>query len=172
MSQDIFEVIHSRRSIRSYTGEKVFNDDLLKIAEAGRASPTSVNQQNRQFTIVNNPDQLKKLSQAVGQAIGQPTYDFNGATALLLVSVPGGGQISAIEVGLAVQNMWLAATALGLGMSWTHQINGVCDVPQVRQVLDELGLPSRHICLNAMAVGIPAEKPALKERRERIVLND
>lgn len=97
-------------------------------------------------------------------------YAFYSPNAIILVSVPGASEISAIEVGLAVQNMWLAATALEFGMAWTHQINGLSDRPAVRQVLDKFEVPSHHICLNIMAVGVPAESPNPKRRIEKINL--
>ena len=54
MNQDIFDVIHRRKSIRQFTDEKVTYDDLILIAKAARATATSVNLQNRKFTIVQN----------------------------------------------------------------------------------------------------------------------
>lgn len=169
-SQDIFEVIHSCRSIRAYTNDQVSKEDLIKIVEAGRASPTSANQQSRKFTVVKNKPLIAELAQAIGRERHDFDYDFYSPAALILVSVPGADQISAVEVGLAVQNIWLAATALGLGMAWTHQINGLCNRRAVRKVLDKLELPSHHICLSVMTVGVPAENPPIKERTEEINL--
>lgn len=81
---------------------------------------------------------LKSLAQAIGREIKIEAYDFYGATALLLISVPRDSQNSCYEVGLAVQNSWLAANTLGLGMAWTHQINGLSDQPGVRKALDTI----------------------------------
>lgn len=167
---DLFDVIQRRKSIRAFADKEISNDDLLKIGEAGRHSPTSVNRQRRQFTIVKNKELISKLAHAVDQRINNKDYDFYDPGALILVSVPGTDQISAIELGLAVQNMWLAATSLDLGMAWTHQINGLSDTPEVRDVLDQLGIPSNHVCLNVMAVGVPAENPTPKTRTEEIHL--
>jgi len=169
---NLFDVIQKRKSIREFTDEEISNEDLLKIGEAGRHSPTSVNQQNRKFTIVKNKQLISELGTAVGRQINIEDYDFYDPAAIILVSVPNAGQISAIEVGLAVQNMWLAATALDLGMAWTHQMNGLSDKAEVREVLNQLEIPSNHVCLNVMAVGVPAEKPNAKERNEEINLID
>ncbi|MBG9988272.1 nitroreductase family protein [Aerococcaceae bacterium DSM 111176] len=169
-SRDFFEVVGKRRSIRAYTNDEVSNEDLMKIAEAGRSSPTSVNQQSRKFTVVKNKELITELAQAIGREIHDYEYDFYDPAAIILVSVPGAGQISAVEVGLAVQSMWLAAAALDLGMAWMHQINGLCDRKPVRKVLDKLGLPKHHICLSVMALGVPAETPGPKPRTEEINL--
>lgn len=136
--EQLLELINQRTSIRSFTREIISDEKLRLIAEAGRASPTDSNRQRRKFTIVKNPDLLKSLAQAIGREIKIEAYDFYGATALLLISVPRDSQNSCYEVGLAVQNSWLAATTLGLGMAWTHQINGLSDQPGVRKALDTI----------------------------------
>lgn len=168
--EQLMELINSRTSIRSFTEEEISDEKLRLIAEAGRASPTDSNRQLRKFTIVKNKDLLKNLAQAIGEAIEIDGYDFYGATAILLISVPKDSKNSCYEVGLAVQNSWLAATALGVGMAWTHQINGHSDQPRVRNVLDSLAIPRDHICLNVMALGIPTELPEPKEHIEKIHL--
>lgn len=168
--EQLMRLINRRTSIRSFTEEEIPDENLRLIAEAGRASSTDSNKQLRKFTIVKNTDLLKNLAQAIGEEIEIGDYDFYGATAILLISVPRDSRNSCYEVGLAVQNSWLAATALGLGMAWTHQINGYSDHPGVRQALDALAIPSNHICLNVLALGIPTEQPEPKMHIEEIHL--
>lgn len=168
--EQFMELINKRTSIRSFTDEEVTDQQLTIIAEAGRTSPTARNKQERRFTLVKSDELIKVLGQAIGAEIKIADYDFYGATALLLISVPRASKNSCYEVGLAVQNSWLAATALGLGMAWLHQMNGLSDEPIVRQVLDTLAIPSDHICLNVMAIGIPNEQPEPKEHIEEIHL--
>ena len=43
--KDIFAVIHSRKSVRSFTGFPVNKNDLDNIIKAGMAAPTAVNMQ-------------------------------------------------------------------------------------------------------------------------------
>lgn len=168
--EEVLELMRNRTSIRSFTDEEISDQKLQLIAEAGRASPTDSNRQLRKFTIVKNKDLLAQLGQAIGNEIAIDTYNFYGATAILLISVPRKQINSCYEVGLAVQNSWLAATVLGLGMAWTHQINGLSDQPNVRQVLDVLDVPADHLCLNVMGIGVPAENPEPKNHTEVIQL--
>lgn len=168
--EQLMELINTRTSVRSFTDEEISDEKLRLIAEAGRASPTDSNKQLRKFTVVKNKELLKNLAQAIGQEIQIKEYDFYGATAILLISVPKDNQNSLYEVGLAVQNSWLAATALGLGMAWTHQINGHSDQPGVRKVLATLAIPDNYICLNVMAIGVPTEQPEPKKHTEEIHL--
>lgn len=168
--EQLIKLINKRTSIRFFTEEEIADEKLLLIAEAARTSPTDSNKQRRKFTIVKNKDSVKNLAQAIGEEIKIKEYDFYGATAILLISVPRDNPNSCYEVGLAVQNSWLTATALGLGMAWTHQINGLSDQLGVRKILDRLAIPSNHICLNVMAIGIPKKQPEPKEHTEKIHL--
>lgn len=167
-TKDIFEVIHDRRSIRHFTNEPIKKEDLTAIAEAARATPTSVNLQQRKFTMVQNKELINKLATALGSVTGQRDYDFYNPDAIFLISSPRGYSYSQIETGLAVQNAYLAATALGYGTVWTDQIRNNCDELPVREVLDEMDIPSNHICWTVLPMGVPANQPTPKERVEEI----
>lgn len=167
-NEQFFDILHSRRSIKQFTDDEIPYKDLLEIAKAARATPTSVNLQSRKFTIVQNKPLLKELASALGQAIGQPGYDFYNADALLLISSRRGYTYSEIETGLAVQNAYLAATALGYGTTWTDQIRNLSDENNIRSVLNKIDIPSNHILWTILPLGVPAEDPPVKKRTEEI----
>lgn len=167
-NEHFFDILHSRRSIKQFTDDEIPYEDLLEIAKAARATPTSVNLQSRKFTIVQNKPLLKELASALGQAIGQPGYDFYNADALLLISSRRGYTYSEIETGLAVQNAYLAATALGYGTTWTDQIRNLSDENNIRSVLNKIDIPSNHILWTILPLGVPAEDPPVKKRTEEI----
>lgn len=168
ITKDVFKVIEARGSVRTFKNKDISQEDLLKIAEAGRQSPTARNNQYRKFTIIQNKALIQELAQAVGVALGNESYNFYEPNALILVSVPRNDNNGPVEVGLASQNMWLAATALDLGMVWTNQMRDVTDDKAVRKILDQFEIPRDHVCLNALALGFPAEQLVAKERTEEI----
>ncbi|EMH73236.1 nitroreductase family protein [Entamoeba histolytica HM-1:IMSS-B] len=49
MNMDLF---YDRRSVRSYTGEKISEEDIDKIVRAGFYAPTAVNKQETEFIII------------------------------------------------------------------------------------------------------------------------
>lgn len=168
MTQEFLNLINKRQAIRAFTGERISKGDLLAIAEAGRHSPTSVNSQSRKFTVVQNKVLITELANAIGGVMNQSDYDFYNPDALVLVSVSRHNNYGQIETALAVQNMWLAISALGLGTTWTDQIRNLSDEPVVRAVFNQLKIPNNHICWTILPVGVPAENPALKNRTEEI----
>ena len=63
---DFLEIMKSRRSCRAYIpGRTIPREDLLKIAEAGRLSPSGCNAQPWKFIIVDSPEAKEKLCDAV-----------------------------------------------------------------------------------------------------------
>ena len=168
INKNIFDVMKERKSVRSFTDETISKEDLMMIAEAGRLSPTARNNQLRKFTIIQNKELISRLGKAIGNELKREDYDFYKPNAIILVSVSRDDKSGPVEVGLASQNMWLAATALNLGMVWTNQLRDISDKQAVRQVLNQLDIPSDHICINAMVVGVANEDPEVKERNEEI----
>ncbi|MBN4055050.1 nitroreductase family protein, partial [Acidimicrobium ferrooxidans] len=57
LSYDQFlELVKSRRSVRTFTDERVSEAVLQKIFQAGNLAPTSCNQQAYRFVVVNDPE--------------------------------------------------------------------------------------------------------------------
>lgn len=70
----------------------------------------------------------------------------------------------------ALENIFLAAHALGIGSVWINQLNGICDEPAVRAVLTKLKIPENHIVWGMAALGYAEAKPAAawtKNRRRK-----
>lgn len=166
--KEFIDIMKSRTSIRKFTDEQLEKDDLIKIADAGRYSPTAMNKQTRKFTIVQNASMITELARAIDREINQGDYNFYNPNAIILISVPKKNSNGQVETGLAAQNMWLQATALDIGMVWTNQIRNLSDEPEVRTVLDSLDIPKNHVCWCVLAVGIPDETPEVKEQNEPI----
>ena len=51
-AKDTISVIHSRKSVKSFTGAGVSTENLDKIIRAGMAAPTAVNKQPWSFVAV------------------------------------------------------------------------------------------------------------------------
>ena len=58
---ETWDAITARRSVRQYLDRPIPEDDLARILEAGRRSPSSMNQQRWDFVIVTGRDRLRQL---------------------------------------------------------------------------------------------------------------
>ena len=126
---DVFECIQSRRSVRNYSSRKVEFDKLVLILEAACKAPSSGNLQDYRFVIVNDKDKIRALADHCNE-------QFWIASAPVLLIVCADTERTELYYGLrgqrlyatqnsaaAVQNILLAAHALGLGACWVGAFN-------------------------------------------------
>ncbi|RMF56079.1 nitroreductase family protein [Candidatus Woesearchaeota archaeon] len=134
---DVFECIKSRRSIRKFLDTPVEWEKINHVLEAGTFAPSSGNLQNWRFIITTDEDQKKELSEACFDQ-----YWIASAPVLITVVSESekverfygirGERLYAVQnCAAAIQNMLLAANALGLGSCWV----GAFDEIKVARVL-------------------------------------
>jgi nitroreductase len=156
---DTLDAIMQRRSVRKYSPSPIPEQDLKKILEAGRQAPSAANRQPWHFIVVRDEAQKKRLAEACS---GQSWM----ADAAAIIAGLGKPQVSdkwhPVDVAIAMQNMILAATALGYGTCWV----GAFDEAQVKTVL---GLPDDLRVVALTPVGKPLDKP---DRRPRMPMDE
>ncbi|MBR6738096.1 MAG: nitroreductase family protein, partial [Oscillospiraceae bacterium] len=59
------EMVLRRESCRAYQNKSVSREDLMKICEAGRLSPSGCNAQPWKFIVVDEPEAKAKLCDAL-----------------------------------------------------------------------------------------------------------
>ena len=168
MAKDTFSVIHSRKSVKSFTGAAVSTEDLDKIIRAGMAAPTAVNKQPWSFVVVTDRKKLDALATKLPNARG---IDKAGAV-IIVCAEPEKANLQSkdfaiIDASLASENILLATEALGLGGHWTASYPYEDKMTHVRTVL---GIPANVIPLNVILVGVPtgADKPKDKYQKGKI----
>jgi nitroreductase len=146
---DVLEAIKGRRSIRKYTQEPLSGEQVMQILEAARWAPSRGNSQAWKLIVLTNAQGLKDLAEAI------PTGKFL-AEAPLGIAVVINPKVSA-----AIQNMLLAAHALGLGACWIS-VYSTDSEEKARQLLQ---IPDEEWLLSVVSIGHPAETPE-KGRKE------
>lgn len=154
----VIEGIKKRRSCRAYESRQISDEELNEILECGLLAPSGRNQQGIKFTVIQNKDVLDRLKEMVGR-------DFiYGAPTLVVVHAPESYKFVETDGSVAIENMYIAANALGLGACWINQLKDYYG----NGLLNELGL-EKNIVTGSLALGYPSTE--LKEReinRDRI----
>ena len=165
---DALSVIHSRKSVRSFTGQSVSKDALDKIIRAGMAAPTAVNQQPWAFVVITDRKTLDTLTAGLPYA---KMLDKAGA-AIIVCAIPEKAYEKSLELAVidstcASENILLAAEALGLGAVWTAAYPYKDRMDVARKVLN---IPQDVIPLNVIPIGHPTgtDKPKDKYKSENI----
>ncbi|MFH0875553.1 MAG: nitroreductase family protein [archaeon] len=135
---DIFECIATRRSVRKFMKVGVPMELIGTILDAGRYAPSSGNVQNWRFVLVKDKGTISKIAEACMEQLWIATApfvivvcaeteklgQFYGARGERLYSIQ--------NCSAAIQNMLLAAHAVGLGSCWI----GAFDENQIHRALN------------------------------------
>ena len=122
---DVFEVLEKRRSIRKYQTRSVENEKINRILEAARLGPSAGNRQPCHFIVVTSPEVKESLRAAYNEEW------ILQAPAIIVACVnpkeswrrKDGEEYWKVDAAIAMQNLILAATELGLGTCWIATID-------------------------------------------------
>lgn len=149
---ETWDAIRSRRNVRQYEDRPIEEDDLRRILEAARRTPSSSNEQRWDFVVVRDRGRLQRLSKIWKGARHIP----NSAATIALVGPdpdePRLRESIAYDMGQVTMSIMLAAADLGIGTghSSAHEVEvgrEVLELPEDRRVWWLIGL------------GYPADRP-------------
>ena len=175
----LLNLILDRRSCRSYQPQLPERSLLTAVVEAGRYAPTAVveagryaptamNRQLTRFTVLTDPARLARLRDTVSRRLeGFSDRDCTyAAPALVLLTGRKDNPCALQDASCAMENMMLAAAALGLGSCWINQPFHLREDAQLRALLTDLDIPEDETPCCALALGLPAA-PLFPGRRPR-----
>ena len=151
------EAICSRKSIRSYTGESITNEELNTLLKAANASPVGMGQfESLHLTVITNKELLGKIEATTAAMFGKPDmHPLYGAPTLILVSskkpAPMMENVAYSNAAIMVHNMALAATELGVGSCYIW--GATAALSRNAEILAKLDLPEDFIPCCAIALG-------------------
>ncbi|MDL2232682.1 nitroreductase family protein [Ruminococcaceae bacterium OttesenSCG-928-L11] len=158
-------VLSGRYSCRKYADTPVEREKLMACAEAGRLAPSACNSQRWVFVLVDEEEQKKRIADALYDdevyvntfahripafivMVGHPARNPNEKQQKLLSHA----DFSQIDIGIAAENICLAATDMGLGtvmMGWFRE----------EQIQEAIGVPADLPIRLVIGVGYPEQPP-------------
>jgi len=144
-----WETLYGRRSIRRFEKDAVPRELIDQVLHAGIWAPSSCNYQMWDVVAVTDP--------GLNEALGALSTQLANAPVNLIVSYgrefSTEGWANIQSASAMIQNMSLAAHALGLGTFWITQLG---DAERVRELV---GLPRDRVVIAALALGWPKARP-------------
>lgn len=168
------EAIAKRKSTRSYKPEQIPEDALEEILKAACAAPVAMARYDSlHITVVQKPELLAKINATVDQMLTKmpgmrKTMDYGAKTMIMVSSqVSQRSGMEYTNAGIVVENMVLAATALGID----SVILGAPPVAVERseELVRELEIPEGFKPLLGVVFGYATEEMPAKEHS--IVIN-
>jgi nitroreductase len=160
---ETIKTILARRSCRAFTEQAVSEADIRQILDCALSSASGMGEQTWQFTAVMNREKIQQLAKAVGKALEREEYDMYNPDVLIITSNDKDSKYREVDNACAMQNIYVACEALGLGCVWINQLLTCYDAPDVRKILDSFGIPQNHGVYGCAAIGYKAQEPAPKE---------
>ncbi|MBI4318678.1 MAG: nitroreductase family protein [Chloroflexi bacterium] len=164
---DTLAALASRRSIKRFAEQPVPRESLEKLLQAAYDAPSGANKHPRQFIVVTGREALDRLA---------GTHPHCGwlKSAQAAIAILGEADRSRYwleDCCVAAQNVWIAATALGIGLAWgaMYQSDDAEETARREAVVREvLGIPTTLRVPIVLGLGLPAapvperKRPALE----------
>lgn len=149
---ETWDAIRSRRNVRAYEDRPIPPEDLERILEAARRTPSSTNQQAWDFVVVTERERLRELA-----GVWQWARHVAGSAATIALVMPASDDPDEREtfhydLGQVTMSIMLAAADRGIGSGHAS----VGDQDLARRIL---GLPADRECAWLVALGSPGDRP-------------
>ncbi len=186
---DLFDAMHTQRAVRRFKPDPVPSEVVSRILDAATRAPSGGNSQTWSFVVLRDAEVRRQVGALYKDAwdaggIARFTSDPDPAKArvyksaeylaermgeapvLILACIESGGRGPSLTTGAsiypAVQNLMLAARALGLGTVITTIHRG-----REREIRELLGIPEDVTTAALIPMGYPAEGAGFGPVRRR-----
>lgn len=166
-TNDLLNLIKSRRSVRSFVYKKIDNQTIKEIVDCGRWAPSGQNSQPWKVCIVSHPTVKRLIAEnsKYGEIIESAYLNF----VVFLDLERGYDRVKDIlAMGAFIENMLLAVHAKGLGAVWIGEI--LKSKEKINQIFKYS--PERFELMGVLVVGLIDESLERKEERRRRDLDD
>ena len=165
---DFLDIMKNRRSCRNFIPDKtVPREDLLKIVEAGRLSPSGCNSQPWKFIVVDSAEAKEKLCDAVVVENGMTGAPWRHQVSAFIILVEQEAKVMPVvtahynnsqrfapgDIGAACMNMCHEADSLGLASC----VIGMNDQAKLEKYFN---IPAGNDVRLVLAIGYAADPDA------------
>lgn len=172
---DFLEIMRERKSCRSYDPDKkVTREDLLKILEAGRLTPSGCNSQPWKFIAVDSPEAKEKLCDALVLENNVTGAPWRHQVSAFIIFVEQKAKVMQCvldhygdsqrfargDIGAACMNMMHQAFFMGLSTC----VIGMNDQKKMEKYF---GIPEGNEVRLVLAIGYSAEKSSFAKVRKK-----
>lgn len=166
-TNDLLDLIRSRKSVRNFIYKKIDNDTIKEILDCGRWAPSGQNSQPWKVCIVAHPTVKRMIAEQskYGGIIESAYLNF----VVFLDLERGYDRVKdVLAVGAFIQNLLLAVHAKGLGGVWIGEI-----LKNKEKVSEIFKLsPEKFELMGVLTVGLIDESLEKKEERKRRSLDE
>lgn len=159
---ELLEVMQKRRSVRTYTGEVVSEEDVTCILQAGLLSASGKAIRPWEFIVVRNKETLKSMSRC--RVAGSQMLEAADC-AIVVLGDEEKSDVWVEDCSVAMANMHLMADSLGVGSCWIQgrlreAPGGRTTEAYLRELLE---FPENYRLEAILSLGMPQNHPGAYE---------
>ncbi len=151
---EYFDLIGKRFSVRSFKEEKLKNEDIQRILQAGNLAPTGCNNQPQRIYVLESDEAVNKLKLCT-------KCHFNAPNAMLICYNKDevwrrkydGKSCGVADASIVATHLMLAAADIGVGTTWVMHFD-----PEA--IVKEFEIPENIIPVALLTMGYPSEDAA------------
>ena len=166
MMQDVMDVLRRRRTVRKFTDQEVTREQIDLLVESAMYAPNRLNHQPWHFIVI----QDKRTQRQFADFLRIHSYLEDASAVIVACAVPKASTTWAMDVSASVENMMIAATAMGLGTAWVGSPDSVTWSMFEETVRDSLAIPIDVRVVALLAVGYPDRQPSPHSKEDRFDL--
>ena len=167
---DAMETMLTRKSVKKYKDTPVPQELIDKFVEAGLHAPSGLNKQSPIILVVTDKKVRDDLSFVnAGSDPFMRKDPFYGAPVVLVGLADKSVHTHVYDGSLVMENLMLAAHALGLGACWIHRAKETFDRPEWQAFLKERGIEGEYEGIGNCVIGYADVEPEKKARKENRV---
>lgn len=151
--------LKTRRSCRAYKADRVEEEKLNAIVEAGTYAPTGMGKQSPIILVIKDQEIRNKLAKLNAAVMGMDIDPFYGAPELIVVLVDKSIPTYLYDGNLVMGNMLNAAADLGVASCWVHRAKEEFESEEGKAILKKLGIEGDCEGIGNLILGYAA-KPA------------
>lgn len=165
---EFYEVIKTRRSIRSYKNKPIPEETLKRILNAARLAPSGHNRQFWKFYVIESEDTKKKVADGCSSQLWIAEAPIVIVATGWRVPFSRGGYMGemsfTMDVAIAFTHLVLAARAEELGTCWIGDFSN-------EKIKEALNLPEEEDVVAVTPLGYP-DKGTFSETTRRKSLEE
>ena len=167
MENSVLNVIHQRRSTRSFDKQRTLEAEKLDtILEASLWAPNGMGYQDPVIVAVQDAGLVEQLRALNAQVRGVKSDPYYGASTFVFVFGKKAWQHHVEDCSLALGTMMLAAESIGVASCWIDENTDVFELPEGRVLKDLFGIEEGYECVGALALGYAAKAGRAARRKE------
>ena len=159
MAKKKLDLFRKRRTIRKFTDEDVSEQDLEALLDAASVAPSRLDRRPLYYLIIRSA----ALKQKIAEALRVRPYIEQAPVVIAVLADASVSPTWELDGSAAIENVLLAATALGLGSAWVGSKGSTMWDGAVQVLYEEASVPAGYGIVSLVCIGHPAEEKAAYE---------